>query len=104
MASRLWLDLQNGVHSEVPWPSDVTWTSSIHWPGLSRARAIKLSATGEYTTYVRHVDWRDNQIADALSRITTDAVELAHGADYHAKALAICTSSISDPGGPMVQW
>ena len=38
--------------------------------------------------YVRHIAGKDNQMADELSRITIDAVELAQGADFHAMALA----------------
>ena len=37
---------------------------------------------------VRHIAEKDNQVADALSRITIDAVELAQGVDFHAMALA----------------
>ena len=48
----------------------------------------QLSAISEYTTDVRHIAGKDNQVADALSRITIDAVELAQGVDYHAMALA----------------
>ena len=48
----------------------------------------QLSAISEYTTDVRHIAGKDNQVADALSRITIDAVELAQGVDFHAMALA----------------
>ena len=48
----------------------------------------QLSAISEYTTDVRHIAGKDNQVADALSRITIDAVELAQGVDFHATALA----------------
>ena len=48
----------------------------------------QLSAISEYTTDVRHIAGKDNQVADALSRITIDAVELGQGVDYHAMALA----------------
>ena len=47
----------------------------------------QLSAISEYTTDLRHIAGK-NPIADALSRITIDAVELAQGVDYHAMALA----------------
>ena len=47
----------------------------------------QLSAISEYTTDVRHIAGKDNQVADALSRITIDAVELAQGVDVHAMAL-----------------
>ena len=48
----------------------------------------QLSAISEYTTYVRNIAGKDNQVADALSRITIDAVELAQCVDFHAMALA----------------
>ena len=48
----------------------------------------QLSAISEYTTNVRHIAGKDNQVADALSRITIDAVEPAQGVDFHAMALA----------------
>ena len=48
----------------------------------------QLSAISECTTDVRHIAGKDNQVADALSRITIDAVELAQGVDFHAMALA----------------
>ena len=48
----------------------------------------QLSANSEYTTDVRHIAGKDSQVADALSRITIDAVELAQGVDFHAMALA----------------
>ena len=48
----------------------------------------QLSAISEYTTDVRHIAGKDNQVADALSRITIDAVELAQSIDFHAMALA----------------
>ena len=48
----------------------------------------QLSAISEYTTDLRHIAGKNNPVADALSRITIDAVELAQGVDYHAMALA----------------
>ena len=47
----------------------------------------QLSAISEYTTDVRHIAGKDNQVTEALSRITIDAVELAQGVDFHAMAL-----------------
>ena len=40
------------------------------------------------STDLRHIAGKNNLVADALSRITIDAVELAQGVDYHAMALA----------------
>ena len=48
----------------------------------------QLSAISEYTTDLRHIAGKNNPVADALSRITIEAVELAQGVDYHAMALA----------------
>ena len=48
----------------------------------------QLSAISEYTTDVGHIAGKYNQVADALSRITIDAVELAQGVDFSAVALA----------------
>ena len=48
----------------------------------------QLSAISEYTTDVRYIAGKDNQVADALSRITIDAVELAQCVDFHVMALA----------------
>ena len=56
-----------------------SWTSRQH---------NQLSAISEYTIDVLHIAGKDNQVADALSRITIDAVELAQGVDFHAMALA----------------
>ena len=55
------------------------WTSRQH---------NQISAISEYTTDVRHIAGKDNQVADALSRITIDAVEHAQCVDFHAMALA----------------
>ena len=37
---------------------------------------------------MHHIVGKNNPVADALSHITIDAVELAQGVDYHAIALA----------------
>ena len=54
----------------------------------TRRQHNQLSEISEYTTDVRHIAGKDNQVADALSRITIDAVELAQGVDFHVMALA----------------
>ena len=48
----------------------------------------QLPAISEYTTDARHIAGKDNQVEDALSRITIDEVELAQGVDFHVMALA----------------
>ena len=66
--------------------------SLVHAPCKSAdactSRQNQLSAISEYTTNLHHIAVKNNRIADALSRITVDAVELAQGVDYHAMARA----------------
>ena len=63
---------QDSLVSALRKPAD-SWTSRQH---------------NQLPANVRHIAEKDNQVADALSRITIDAVQLAQGVDFHAMALA----------------
>lgn len=65
-------------------------------PNRSPREARHLSFISEFTSDLRHVSAKDNQVADALSRISVSALSLSHGAIPSLDDIAVAQANDQD--------